>query len=427
MKKYVNAKLFIHDLKEEKIKPVQVESHGDYHFEIYPCTLSVSVAEIKSDKKIFFQNKEQTVSLTGFGSVTVEDPIFNKTPVFLAKSFQGNDLENEWEGFGQDFWTPIFSMVKTENESYSVFAAHKSLARNEQIEQLEQILQPRYKEIPPLFPQFKKVPTRDIWNHNIRSVLADIKDKTLSKVVLARKLIKCFSLKVAPETQYKIEGQSFNTFWQVAPFVGFISHTPERLFKISDNKLIIDVLAGTAPRGETPRDDELLKQSLLNSKKDLNEHRLVAQDIEQRLSQLGLKVRHTLSESILSLKHVHHIHGIIEAELPSDFEITKNIHTLIELLHPTPAMGGVPRGKALEKISELESFERGLYAAPFGYFLGNKADFCVGIRSILIRENEIHLFGGAGIVEGSTPEFEWLETGRKMWQFLDEEQREWSR
>jgi menaquinone-specific isochorismate synthase len=91
---------------------------------------------------------------------------------------------------------------------------------------------------------------------------------------------------------------------------------------------------------------------------------------------------------------------------------------LIAALHPTPAVGGLPRGAALRWIAKHEPFDRGIYAAPVGWIGLDGAEFCVALRSGLVRGNELALYNGAGIVRGSDPGEEWQEIETKMQNFL---------
>lgn len=107
-------------------------------------------------------------------------------------------------------------------------------------------------------------------------------------------------------------------------------------------------------------------------------------------------------------------------------EITK---VLLDSLHPTPAVGGSPLIDAMDFIRQYESksFDRGLYAGPFGYLAKDSADILVAIRSALLTTNsgfqttyqddissKLSIYAGAGIVPGSTVQGEWLETGSKL-------------
>ncbi|HYR68797.1 MAG TPA: chorismate-binding protein, partial [Candidatus Dormibacteraeota bacterium] len=88
---------------------------------------------------------------------------------------------------------------------------------------------------------------------------------------------------------------------------------------------------------------------------------------------------------------------------------------LVERLHPTPAVGGFPRPRALELIREREALDRGWYAGPIGWMTpGGEGDFAVGIRSAFVRGDRALLYAGAGIVAGSRPEREWDECEAKL-------------
>ena len=92
---------------------------------------------------------------------------------------------------------------------------------------------------------------------------------------------------------------------------------------------------------------------------------------------------------------------------------------ILESIHPTPAVGGVPSEKASAEIENIENFDRGWYAGPVGWIGKDEAEFAVAIRSGLVFENELYLYSGAGIVEGSNPENEWEEIENKIAGFMN--------
>jgi menaquinone-specific isochorismate synthase len=92
-----------------------------------------------------------------------------------------------------------------------------------------------------------------------------------------------------------------------------------------------------------------------------------------------------------------------------------SILSMVERLHPTPALGGFPKEKAIEKIRELEPMQRGWYAAPIGWLdHEDNGEFVVAIRSGLVEGHKAALFAGCGIVEESNPKTEYLETKIKL-------------
>lgn len=191
----------------------------------------------------------------------------------------------------------------------------------------------------------------------------------------------------------------------------FIGASPERLISIDRNELLIDALAGSAPRGKTPPEDVALANHLLSSDKDLREHHVVVDFITKKLSHFGLKPHLLPLPNLLQLSNIQHLWTPIKAQISS------NIHLLEILaeLHPTPAVAGSPREIAKEQIRHCESFDRSVYAAPLGWVdhRGN-GEFAVGIRSALIDGDRARLYAGAGIVAGSEPDKELAEI---QWKF----------
>ena len=116
----------------------------------------------------------------------------------------------------------------------------------------------------------------------------------------------------------------------------------------------------------------------------------------------------------MKLPYIQHRLVTISAQLLSHISALE----LVVLLHPTPAVGGLPWGTAQSKILELEAYKRQSYAAPIGVISLHYSELAVGIRSALIEGSKLTLFGGAGIVKGSIAEEEWQEMGIKMNPFI---------
>ena len=196
----------------------------------------------------------------------------------------------------------------------------------------------------------------------------------------------------------------------------FIGATPERLLQIREGKLLTEAIAGSAPRGETAREDAKHARSLLESEKDLREHACVRDSILRRLANCGVNGIAEAEPRLLPLANVQHLRTGISAE------IAPEVHLLdvVAELHPTPAVGGTPREAAVPEIAALEGFDRGLFAGAIGWFNHlNDGDMIVGIRSALIEGQTARLYAGAGIVEGSDPAKELAETEIKLSAMLD--------
>ncbi|MFW5977669.1 MAG: chorismate-binding protein, partial [Halohasta sp.] len=145
-------------------------------------------------------------------------------------------------------------------------------------------------------------------------------------------------------------------------------------------------------------------------------HALVAETIRDQLAPFAASVS-TGERQIKRLATVQHIHTPITAELAADTHVL----SLVEALHPTPAVGGLPPEAALETIRETEPFDRGWYAAPIGWIdAAGNGTFAVGLRSAVATRRRATLFAGVGIVGDSDPDREWDEVELKFRPILDE-------
>jgi menaquinone-specific isochorismate synthase len=196
----------------------------------------------------------------------------------------------------------------------------------------------------------------------------------------------------------------------------FIGASPERLLSLNGKELLIDALAGSAPRGKSDAEDKALANNLLHSDKDRHEHQIIIDLICQCLQHLGIPYEQPLPPKLLQLQNIQHLQTLIRAQHPSHLHLLD----ILAQLHPTPAVSGAPRAIACEQIRHYESFERDLYAAPLGWINHQgQGEFIVGIRSALIQGCQARLYAGAGIVAGSDPDRELAEVQLKLQVLLD--------
>ncbi|MEF8771742.1 isochorismate synthase [Halodesulfurarchaeum sp.] len=190
----------------------------------------------------------------------------------------------------------------------------------------------------------------------------------------------------------------------------FFGASPERLVEKRGRSLSTEALAGTVKRGTDLAGDQAQTKRLLGDQTLATEHDLVADRITEQLRELGATVE-VGSRTVRTLANVHHLQTPIAASLPQDVHVLD----LVELLHPTPAVGGLPTAAARDTIAEIESTVRGWYGAPVGWFDAyGDGTFAVGIRSALAKPGRATLFAGNGIVAGSDPETEWSELEAKF-------------
>jgi len=247
------------------------------------------------------------------------------------------------------------------------------------------------------------------WTKSVTQVLKDIQLKRLEKVVLARQTRITFKEVLNPWVILKrlidVTPSSYHFAFQFGSNV-FVGASPECLYRRHGRNLQSQALAGTKPRATK-------SSVLLNSLKDLHEHRIVVDAIKEALAPLSVGMKFPTTPSVVTLTNGHHLNtpfAVLLKDGVDDGDILK-------VLHPTPALGGKPKAFALKRIKTLEPFDRGWYAGPVGFVGLDWAEFVVAIRSGLINGNKISVFAGAGIVQGSQAADEWDEIENKISNF----------
>ncbi len=193
----------------------------------------------------------------------------------------------------------------------------------------------------------------------------------------------------------------------------FVGATPELLISMQGRTVRTAALAGSAPRGRDPEADAHLGRQLIESKKEQEEHRFVVDALREVLAPACTRLEVPESPRLLRLEGIQHletpIRGLL-AERPGS--------SLLELagnLHPSPAVGGVPRRAALDWLDQCEGLDRGWFAGPIGFLdAEGGGELRVALRSGLIRGSRARLFAGAGIVSDSQPDAELEETRVKL-------------
>lgn len=185
----------------------------------------------------------------------------------------------------------------------------------------------------------------------------------------------------------------------------FLGATPERLVSCTGQRVVTEALAGSISV-----DAEGAEQKLLGSKKDRVEHDLVVRQIVEKLSPLCARLEVADEPRIRRLPQMLHLQTPIEGELRGRMHVLD----LVEALHPTPAVGGVP-SDAAQRFIERHEPPRGWYSGPVGWLdADGNGEFGVALRSGLIESDRAILYAGAGIVRDSCPDAEYEETGWKL-------------
>ena len=236
----------------------------------------------------------------------------------------------------------------------------------------------------------------------------------LEKVVLAREVVVTAPSAHDPAAVFGALREHFPScfcFCCGTPEAAFLAASPELLIRRSGASASTVALAGSTRRSSDPSIDDHLGEQLLRSDKDCREHRIVAEEIVRKLRPHSVWVEAAEEPEVVRVANIQHLATPVIAQLAEPLSAI----SLAGLLHPTPAVGGEPGPVAAEAIRELEGMDRGWYAGPVGWMDGTEdGEFCVGLRSALLRDREAHLYAGGGIVAGSDPAAELAETEVKL-------------
>jgi menaquinone-specific isochorismate synthase len=196
---------------------------------------------------------------------------------------------------------------------------------------------------------------------------------------------------------------------------GILGASPELICRRSGAAVTSSPLAGTVGRSGDPEQDARLAAALLSSVKDRAEHSYVVDAIRDGLAPFSDRVNVPAAPHLLELRNVVHLATTITASLRSDQRPVPSCLELVAALHPTPAVGGVPRDAALTYLTRTEELDRDRYAGPIGYQqAGGDGEFWLAIRSAILDGASARLLAGVGIVEGSDPDSELAETQLKL-------------
>lgn len=304
----------------------------------------------------------------------------------------------------------IDSDVPLEPLADRVLAAHAKFSRFEYRPSASSVNSP-----PPVLRPAYDVADADAFRAKVRLALEQIRANQIEKVVLARALDYQADAPLQPLHALNLLRERYPGCHAFSFSQGtgpcFIGASPEKLFRISAGNIETEALAGSIKRGADAREDADLERTLLSSEKDLREHALVVAFIREKLLSLGVSWTPPPAPRLLKLANVCHL--LTPVYMPRQPGL--DFFDLAGLLHPTPALGGVPQQNAVRLIGELEGFDRELYGGLVGWTNGcGEGLLVVGIRSGKVEHDRVRLYSGAGIVRDSDPDAEFHETDLKL-------------
>ncbi|MFT4051899.1 MAG: chorismate-binding protein [Microbacterium sp.] len=251
----------------------------------------------------------------------------------------------------------------------------------------------------------------------VRAALATIAAGEVSKVVLARDLVGKSPAGSDLRRLVRSLASAYPDTWVYA-VEGLIGASPETLVTVADGSVTARVLAGTIARGPDPDSDREAALALASSAKDLAEHAYAVRSLTDALAPLTSALAASEQPFTLALPNVWHLATDVEAATAAGTSALD----LVRALHPTAAVAGTPTDAAVAAISRIEPFDRGRYAGPVGWIDAHgDGEWAIALRGAqfdLARADETGIpftaHAGAGIVAGSDPEAELLETRVKF-------------
>ncbi len=195
--------------------------------------------------------------------------------------------------------------------------------------------------------------------------------------------------------------------------IKLVGSSPEALVRLEKGIATVRPIAGTRARSENSEEDKKLEEQLHADEKEKAEHVMLV-DLGRndlgRCCEIGsVKVTEFMETERYS--HVMHMTSNVIGKLKPELDQ----FDLFQAAFPAGTVTGAPKIKTMQLIEGLESVRRGPYAGAAGYFsLTGDMDWCITIRTIIMKDKDFFLQAGAGIVADSVPEKEFQETRDKL-------------
>jgi menaquinone-specific isochorismate synthase len=236
----------------------------------------------------------------------------------------------------------------------------------------------------------------------------------LEKVVLSREVQVHAPAAYQPAALFAVLREEFpscSVFCVGRGSAALIAASPELLVRREGQRVSALALAGSTRRSADPAVDAHLGEQLLRDASYREEHAIVARRIERTLREHAIWVAAAPEPELVKIANIQHLATPIRAQLAKPMDALE----LAGVMHPTPAVGGEPRERALPLIPALEGLDRGWYLGPVGWTdATGDGEFCVALRCALLEGNVARCYAGGGIVRDSDPARELAETEVKL-------------
>lgn len=255
--------------------------------------------------------------------------------------------------------------------------------------------------------------TQEGYENGVRRIKEYIVDGDVMQVVLSQRMTIPFN--ASPLDLYRslrcLNPSPYMFYMNLGDF-HVVGSSPEILVRVEDGTVTVRPIAGTRRRGKTPEEDVALERELLSDPKEIAEHLMLidlGRNDTGRVAETGT-VRVTDKMIVERYSHVMHIVSNVTGRLREK----SDAYDVLKATFPAGTVSGAPKIRAMEIIAELEPVKRGIYSGAVGYigWTGN-LDTAIAIRTAVIKDGQLHIQAGAGVVYDSIPLNEWEETLNK--------------
>ncbi len=251
------------------------------------------------------------------------------------------------------------------------------------------------------------------WQEQVAYAIEVIKEGRIDKVVLARDITAVADDAIDSRVILRNLAAEYPSTW-VFLIAGLVGATPELLLRLNKAMVTSRVLAGTISKTGDDEKDLALSASLARSSKDLEEHMYAVRSVTESLAPFCSSTNVPDSPYVLHLANVMHLATDVTGAVDNSPNHI-DAFSILEKLHPSAAVCGTPTSIAANVIADLEGMSRGRYAGPVGWIDAHgDGELGIALRCGQIDENKIRLFAGCGIVAGSNPKKELVESQVKF-------------
>jgi isochorismate synthase len=372
------------------------------------------------------QLRDATAAVLGSVHVTLHDDGAPVSPMLVGGlAFAPGWTDDCWEAFGDGSfvvhrWTyeraehPTLTLVVDASTLSEAAAAQLLTEYDRIVGALAVAADDRLFPIPSSGASVSETSLRQMpmvdWIDHVRSIQQELERGEFAKLVAARR---CDVFAEGLDAMSIVSGMAHD-FPEHTAFLfqrgerAFVGATPEMLFRTRGRTVESQALAGSlqAQGGSGNR-----AALLAHSRKNLGEHEVVVRAIVDGLGEHCVAIEHPTEPEIV------HVRNLIHLSTPIRGELRDGVHPvdILETLHPTPAVGGVPQRESIRWIVEHERAPRGWYSGPIGWIdTAGDATFRVALRCGVLEPGVAHIYTGAGIVAESNPAAEYHETSLKQ-------------